>query len=206
MRAPKNPPVTDLIFSMDRLDRYLPARDGWLIYTSNTPPSINRSYKTTRNGGFYKDKSATEWTSWIRLMAMRSIGWGFGPGARQWWGETRLMSALYWFVPSNCDVDNSVKIIHDSLQDVLYPNDRAIDATLMGKSEVQRRRGSQMNKSLCIIFAPLSEYGTVNAFFSAMTNVLAPTLFEEIPRNMDEILRAAQLAPEPETPSQTFSA
>lgn len=165
---------------------------GWYIYTSNTPPSINRTYSTTKRGGFYKNKEAQAWGTWIRSLAM---------GAKRhsdmvWDEHIHLISMLFWFVPSNCDVDNSTKIIHDSFEGVFYPNDRRIDVTLNGKATVRRRKKAPYNKGIFILFAPIEEFDPVNTLFARMVQTLTPVLFPEVPSGISAIFSTPGFFPD----------
>lgn len=97
------------------------------------PPPINKTYKTTRSGGFYKSQLAKDWENeslWTIKSHCRSIHDFKRP----------VYVGLLYFINRDRDIDSSIKITLDVLQKSgLLKNDMDI-THLNVKKEVDKKK------------------------------------------------------------------
>lgn len=87
--------------------------------TVDLPPAINRMYKTTRQGGFYKTQEAKTWetTAGYQIMQQKPL--------RDLTGD--IYVGIEMFFSRDRDVDSSVKVVLDLLQkQSIYVNDSQV--------------------------------------------------------------------------------
>jgi hypothetical protein len=128
---------------------------GWGCFTPLLPPSINSTYaagfrrsRETVVGpdgklslaeklrpAFYKNSEASEWSGWMaRAVQAAMTRAGRPPEEGPWWAVEDIAVFTFWVLPgANYDIDNRIKITHDSLQGTLYRNDSQIQASFQGK-------------------------------------------------------------------------
>lgn len=93
------------------------------------PPSINATYKTSNEGGFFKSEKAKEWTD--------TAGWQVKKqrvGRKTITGPVIVM--ISWFYKKNRDIDAGIKLLLDLLQkQEIYKDDMQIQEMAVHKKQ-----------------------------------------------------------------------
>lgn len=123
--------------SVDDEQIYLDIRalpEGFFFAATNRlPPSINKTYKSS-NGGFHMSPEARLWKEWFG----GNCYWTHRSNA--YWTDPPLLCSC-WFIGSNYDADNRLKILGDALQmGRLVENDKLIESHVVRKCIVRQRK------------------------------------------------------------------
>ena len=86
------------------------------------PPSVNHSYFTARNGQRILTKKAKEWIYKVQAIAKDEV-------KKQNWSlkeRQKIITEIWTYWPDNrCrDTHNGAKLTFDSLEEIVYDNDR----------------------------------------------------------------------------------
>ncbi len=77
-------------------------------FTLPLPPSINRTYRTTRHGGFYSSKESKDWT--------KEAGYTYLSSKNKKTFSRPIYVSITWFLKRDRDIDSGLKILLDFLQ------------------------------------------------------------------------------------------
>ena len=102
--------------------------------------STNAAYKKTRTGIFYMSKEGKAMKELIALSARRAMR------GRELFGGNVGVTIDIWFRTGRNDVDGPVKLILDSLNDIVWNDDRQIKTYTVSKyiAEDSRNVGCQI--------------------------------------------------------------
>ncbi len=90
------------------------------VFIPVLPPGINATYKTTKQGGFYKSKAAKEWQAKAALII------GSQAAELDWKHESSHYSIEIFLYEWHGDVDACVKLVIDTVSQKLGFDDKLI--------------------------------------------------------------------------------
>lgn len=108
-----------------------------LIYIDYRGPlsgaAVNRAYKTTRYGGFYKSAEAKSFQEVLSFKAKQAM-----KGKKRLEGPVSVLID-FWFV-SGSDIDSCLKMTLDSLNGIVWEDDKQVVELSVGKHKALRKQ------------------------------------------------------------------